>query len=141
MGSIPRSGIPWRRARQPTSVYLPGESWGQRSLVDYSPWCHKGSHTTEPLNSSVKIVCFVYRDKPLRYWLNHRAESSPRNLSRDGGFMRRIRHTRLTVRLSVSTRQFSRRNWSPRAPIPAREPALLVMFVLLATFKKAGSLR
>ena len=37
-GSIPRSGkIPWRRAWQPTPVFLPGECHGQRSLVGYSP--------------------------------------------------------------------------------------------------------
>ena len=29
--------IPWRRARQPTPVFFPGESHGQRSLVGYSP--------------------------------------------------------------------------------------------------------
>jgi len=29
--------IPWRRAWQPTLVFLPGESHGQRSLVGYSP--------------------------------------------------------------------------------------------------------
>ena len=28
---------PWRRARQPTPVFLPGESYGQRSLAGYSP--------------------------------------------------------------------------------------------------------
>jgi len=28
---------PWRRAWQPTSVFLPGESLGQRSLAGYSP--------------------------------------------------------------------------------------------------------
>ena len=28
--------IPWRRAGQPTPVFLPGESHGQRSLVGYS---------------------------------------------------------------------------------------------------------
>ena len=28
------------------SVFLPGKSYGQRSLVGYSPWGHKGSHTT-----------------------------------------------------------------------------------------------
>ena len=31
--------IPWRREWQPTCV-LPGESYGQRSLVGYSPWGH-----------------------------------------------------------------------------------------------------
>ena len=30
--------IPWRRKRQPTPVFLPGESHGQRSMVGYSPW-------------------------------------------------------------------------------------------------------
>jgi len=29
--------IPWRRMWQPTAGFLPGESCGQRSLVDYSP--------------------------------------------------------------------------------------------------------
>ena len=29
--------IPCRRAGQPTTVFLPGESHGQRSLVGYSP--------------------------------------------------------------------------------------------------------
>jgi len=28
--------IPWMRAQQPTPVFLPGESHGQRSLVGYS---------------------------------------------------------------------------------------------------------
>ena len=30
--------IPWRRALQPTPVFLPGESHGQRSLVGHSTW-------------------------------------------------------------------------------------------------------
>ena len=30
--------IPWRRKWQPTPVFLPRESHGQRSLVGYSPW-------------------------------------------------------------------------------------------------------
>ena len=30
--------IPWQRAWQPTPVFLPGESCGQRSLAGYSPW-------------------------------------------------------------------------------------------------------
>ena len=29
--------IPWKKAWQPTPVFLPGESHGQRSLVAYSP--------------------------------------------------------------------------------------------------------
>ena len=35
----------WRRAWQPTPVFLPGESHGQRSLVDYSAWgCKRVRH-------------------------------------------------------------------------------------------------
>ena len=33
--------IPWRRAWQPTPVFMPGESHGQRSLAGYSSWDHK----------------------------------------------------------------------------------------------------
>ena len=40
-GSIPESG------RQPTLVFLPVESHGQRSLAGYSPWDHRESDTTE----------------------------------------------------------------------------------------------
>ena len=42
--------IPWRRKWQPTPVFLPGESHGQRGLVGYSPWGCKESDTTERLN-------------------------------------------------------------------------------------------
>ena len=38
---------PWRRTWQPTPVFLPGESRGQRSLMVYSPWGHKELDTTE----------------------------------------------------------------------------------------------
>ena len=33
--------ILWRRAWQPTPLFFPGESHGERSLVGYSPWGHK----------------------------------------------------------------------------------------------------
>ena len=39
--------IPWRRKWQPTPVFLPGESHGQRSLVGYRPWGCKESDATE----------------------------------------------------------------------------------------------
>ena len=39
--------IPWRRKRQPTPVFLPGESHGQRSLAGYSPQGHKELDMTE----------------------------------------------------------------------------------------------
>ena len=37
----------WRRKWQPTPIFLPGESRGQRSLAGYSPWSHKESDMTE----------------------------------------------------------------------------------------------
>ena len=36
--------IPWRRVWQPTPVFLPGKSHGQRSLESYSPWGHRVGH-------------------------------------------------------------------------------------------------
>ena len=39
--------IPWRRAWQPTPVFLPGKSHGQRSLMGYSPWGPKDPDMTE----------------------------------------------------------------------------------------------
>ena len=46
--------IPWRMAWQPTPVFLPGESHGQRSQAGYSPWCCKELDTTEVLCLSLK---------------------------------------------------------------------------------------
>ena len=39
--------IPWRRAQQPTPVFLPGESHGQGSLVSYSLWGCEELDTSE----------------------------------------------------------------------------------------------
>ena len=41
--------IPGRKEWQPTPIFLPGESHGQRSLVGYSPWGCKESDMTERL--------------------------------------------------------------------------------------------
>ena len=51
--------IPLRRAWQPTPVFLPGESHGQRSLVGYSPYGHKDLDMTELLGTksySIPVV-------------------------------------------------------------------------------------
>ena len=39
--------IPGKRKWQPTPVFLPEKSHGQRNLVGYSPWGHKESDPTE----------------------------------------------------------------------------------------------
>ena len=52
LGLIPGWGgkIPWRRAQQPTPVFLPGKFHEQRNLAGYSPWGCKELYTTEPLS-------------------------------------------------------------------------------------------
>ena len=42
--------IPWSRKWQLTPVFMPGKSYGLRSLVGYSPWGRKESDTTERLH-------------------------------------------------------------------------------------------
>ena len=57
-GFIPWVGkILWGREWQPTPVFLPGESHGQRSLAGYSPWGHKELDMTEwpPLSLLIDI--------------------------------------------------------------------------------------
>ena len=50
VGLIPGWGrSPERREWQPTPVFLPGKSSGQRSLAGYSSWGHKESDTTETI--------------------------------------------------------------------------------------------
>ena len=41
----------WRKKWQPTPVFLPGKSHGQRSLVGYSSWGRKEMETTERLST------------------------------------------------------------------------------------------
>ena len=48
--------IPWRRARQPTPVFLPEKFHGQRSLVGYSPKCRKELDTTKQLNIACNVM-------------------------------------------------------------------------------------
>ena len=45
--------IPWRRKWQPTPVFLPGKSHGQRSPTGYSPWGCKELDTTWQLNQKL----------------------------------------------------------------------------------------
>ena len=54
----------WRRKWQPTPVFLPGESHGQRSLVSYSPWGHTELDMTEVIEHTLMhfkyILPFLY---------------------------------------------------------------------------------
>ena len=48
--------IPLIRKWQPIPVFLPGEFHGQRSLVGYSPWCHKELDMTEWLSTHTQYI-------------------------------------------------------------------------------------
>ena len=47
IGSIPGLGRSLEEGMATTPVFLPGEPHEKRNLVDYSPWGHKVSDTTE----------------------------------------------------------------------------------------------
>ena len=58
LGLIPGSGrFPLSRKWQPTPIFLPGKSHGQRSLLIYSPWGHKELDTTEC--TCTHQICFL----------------------------------------------------------------------------------
>ena len=57
--------IPWRRKWQPTSIFLPGESYGQRRLAGYSPWGRKSrtqlsDQTNQPTNQPTIWSGMIY---------------------------------------------------------------------------------
>ena len=64
LGLIPVLGrSPWRRAWQPTPIFLPGESHGLRSLAGYSQLGHQVPYMTERLSTAphgqntLRLVC------------------------------------------------------------------------------------
>ena len=66
---------PWRRKWQPTSVFLPGKSHGQRSLAGYNPWGLKESDRTERAhvhaeNKNISRLA-IGSNKPNNYFLFH----------------------------------------------------------------------
>ena len=65
-GFIPWVGkIPWRREGQPTPVFLPGESNGQRSQAGCSPCGRKEPDTTEQLTVDKFWQCIQSQGKVL----------------------------------------------------------------------------
>ena len=48
--------VHWRRKWQPTPVFLPGESHGQRSLVGCRLWGHTESDTTEETQQQQQVI-------------------------------------------------------------------------------------
>ena len=57
------------REWQPTPVFLPGKSSGQRSLAGYSPWGHKEPDRTEWLTTFFFFLCVrSYSPVGCKYW-------------------------------------------------------------------------
>ena len=52
--------ILWRRASQPTPVFLPGESYGQRSLEGYSSQVAKSRTQLKRLSTHACIYIYVH---------------------------------------------------------------------------------
>ena len=63
----------WRRVWQPTPVFLPGESHGQRRLMGYSPWGHKESDMTEHAHTHKHKISHVSKSWE---WRQHLLVSS-----------------------------------------------------------------
>ena len=51
--------IPWKRTWQSTPVFLPEKVHGPKNLVDYSPWGHKESDTTETVHKHRSMRVFA----------------------------------------------------------------------------------
>ena len=51
---------PWRRAWQPTPAFFPGEFYGQRSLVGYSPWSRKKVGHNWATNTFTREVGYLW---------------------------------------------------------------------------------
>ena len=72
----------WRRKWQPTPVFLPGKSHGQRSLVGCSPWGREESDTTERFHFHFSLSCIGEGNgNPLQYpWLENPRDGEPGGL-------------------------------------------------------------
>ena len=82
--------ISWRRKWQPTPVFLPGESHGQKSLASYSPWGHKrfrhhcSSRYLASMDNLFSSNCLLYLLSLNRY---HHQQIFIRHLLYDRNFM------------------------------------------------------
>ena len=59
--------IPWRRAWQPTPVFLSGKLHGQRSLAGYSPWGCRVRHDWATNTRKSKIPFYIRDFSILRF--------------------------------------------------------------------------
>ena len=91
--------IPWRREWQPTPVFLPRKSHGQKSLAGYSLWGHKELDMTEWLTLSLSPHPGPFYLTPVRLfkWVVglgcREAPADPSNLHCAGHAAGRLIHT------------------------------------------------
>ena len=57
--------VPWRRKWQPTPVFLPGKSHGQRTLEHYNPWGCRELDMTEHSRMKVTTLLINWNQKDL----------------------------------------------------------------------------
>ena len=65
----------WSRKWQPTPVFLPGESHGQRSLAGYSPCGHREPDTAERLTATTKQGDVNRYTSTLTLWIQRRGRT------------------------------------------------------------------
>ena len=70
--------IPWRRAWQPTTVFLPRESHGQKSLAGYSPWVTKSQTQLMRLSKRTRTFTRSIITVPRPWTPSHQMRKSER---------------------------------------------------------------
>ena len=109
------SSVWQRRQWQPTSVLLPGESYGWRSLVGCSPWGREESDMTERLHFHFSLSCLGEGN-------GNRLQCSCLENHMDGGAwwaavygvtQSRTQLKRLSSSSSSSSSVWQRRQWQP----------------------------
>ena len=76
------SKVPWRKKRQPTPIFLPGKSHGQRSLAGYSLWGCRDSDTTEHACTLElkQLICFQEFKTSSILWIKAKTHKNKNNL-------------------------------------------------------------
>ena len=98
--------MPWRRAWQPTPIFLPGESYGQRRLAGYDLQGHKELDTTKgSLHAQYYMYCCCLVAK------SHPTLCDPMNGSPPGSAVYGISQARKLEWVAIS---FSRGSPRPR---------------------------
>ena len=124
--------MPWRRTWQPTPVFLPGKSHGQRSLVGYSPvqfsrsavsdslWPHERQHARPPCPSPTSGV--YPNPCPLSRWCHPSYPlSSPSppalNLSQHQGLFKGVSSSHQVDKVLEFQLQHQSFQWTPRTDL------------------------